>query len=387
LVAFLPVGFILDLLVWVAFFQYGLEVLRWSANGRTQAPEISFSVSDAIARYAMLLFVLIETVLMLLSYAYGPFAALGVGLVLMAAAPAMVIILALEEGMARALNPIAWLSLMARLGRTYFVLAGFFCLALLVQSVVAAGILKILPELLAAPLIFFVVNYLMIVNFHLIGWVIHEHADELGYSGHLEFQQTPADASSEDKTIDAARRRAASGDAAGAATLLRDELISAPNALALHEEYRHWVRTNEDNAELLQHGTRYIDVLMAQGKERRALEIVRECQQIDPAFALDDAAAITELAHTAADIGQAQLALGLVSGFHKRFRNHPDIARNYLLAAKLFAERMNKEMQARAMLQQIKIVLPNDPIVPQVDAYLAFLDKVAATKKPAPPDP
>jgi len=50
------------------------------------------------------------------------------------------------------------------------------------------------------------------------------------------------------------------------------------------------------------------------------------------------------------------------------------------------AERMNRELQARALLQQIRIVLPNDPLIPEVDAYLAFLDKLAATPaKPAPP--
>jgi hypothetical protein len=48
--------------------------------------------------------------------------------------------------------------------------------------------------------------------------------------------------------------------------------------------------------------------------------------------------------------------LNLLGGFHKRFRNHADIARNYLLAAKIMAERMNKEMQARALPEQIKIV-------------------------------
>ncbi len=47
---------------------------------------------------------------------------------------------------------------------------------------------------------------------------------------------------------------------------------------------------------------------------------------------------------------------------------------------------MNRELQARALLQQIRIVLPNDPLIPEVDAYLAFLDKLAATPaKPAQP--
>ena len=385
LVGFIPVlGIFLDLVVWAAFLKYAFEVLRWSANGHEDAPEISFTVSDSVSIYSVLLLVIIQVLIGLITLAWGLIAGFIVGLLFAVAIPAMVMILALDEGMGRALNPIAWLALAARLGKTYWVLAGFFIAAIFVQSVIGAMIESVLPALLATPLIYVVVNYLMIMNFHLIGWVIHEHADELGYSGHLQLQSTPENASGEEKTIDAARRRAAEGDVKGAVTLLREELMVHPGALALHEEYRHWLRSLEDKPELLLHGSKYIPELMVRDKDRRALEVVRECQALDPAFALDDANSITRLAQTAADIGQAQLALGLVSGFHKRFRNHPDIGTNYLLAAKLFAERMNKEMQARAMLQQIKVVMPNDPIIPKVDAYIAFLDQVAATAKQTP---
>src|SRR5581483_9584660 len=185
---------------------------------------------------------------------------------------------------------------------------------------------------------------------HLIGCVIHEHADELGYTGHLGLKDEVAQADATRKVLDAARSRAASGDAAGAAALLREELVAHPDALMLHDEYRHWLRKCEANAELVAHGKTFIPRLLAADQDRRAAEIARECLLLDPAFALD----------RAEDAGQTQLAVGLVGGFHKRFRNHPDIGRNYLLAAKLWAERMNREMQARALLQQVKLMLPND---------------------------
>lgn len=387
LVTLIPLGFILDLLVWAAFFKYAFEVLRWSANGHEQAPEISFTVSDWVGRYAVMLFVLAQVLLILLTLWFGIVTALVFGLLLTFALPAMVMILALDEGMLRALNPIAWLMLGARIGRQYFVLVGFFCAALFVQSVIAAAIAGVLPSFLTTPLVFCVVNYLMIANFHLIGWVIHLHADDLGYSGHLELHATRADAGTDERIIDAARGRAASGDPRGAITLLREELAAHADLLPLHEEFRHWLRHEEENVELVGHGKMYIPVLLAANQDRRAIDVTRECQRLDPAFALDQAEDVTRLAAAAADIGQTQVALGLLAGFHKRFRNHPDIGRNYLLAAKLWAERMNKQMQARAMLQQIKLTLPHDPIIAQVDAYLAFLDKLAATpaKSATPP--
>lgn len=390
LVSYLPgVGWFLDLLVWAAFFKYGFEVLRWSANGRDTPPEISLTVSDAIGTYAVLLLILVEVLLTLFDRWYGAYAALGMGIALMFAMPAMVMILALEEGPARALNPLAWLMLGARIGREYFVLVGFFCAALIVQSLFAAAIATQVPGFIAIVLAYLVVNYLMLANFHLIGGVIHDHREELGYAGHLELQDEVPHTDAARKILDAARGRTASGDVHGAIALLREELAAHPEMPLLHDEYRHWLRQDGDKAALAAHAKTYIPVLLAQDQERRAIDVVRESQVADPAFALDQPGDITRLAHAAAAVGQTQIALGLLAGFHKRFRNHADIGRNYLLAAKLWAERMNKEMQARAMLNQIKVMLPNDPVIPEVDAYLAFLDQLAATPaKPAvPPTP
>ncbi|MDR3388428.1 MAG: hypothetical protein P4L92_15375 [Rudaea sp.] len=370
---------VLDLFVWAAFFRYGFEVLRWTANGRDKAPEISLTVSDAIGGYAVLLLLLVEATIALIAAWYSPIAAAIVGLLATLAMPAMMMILALEEGAARALNPIAWLLIAERVGRPYFVLVGFFCAALIVQSVFAVAIASVLPGILVVPLMYLVVNYLMIANFHMIGQAIHDHRNELGYTGHLELSDEVPWTDPSRTMLDAARNRAASGDIRGAATLLREEILAHPHLLPLHDEYRHWLRADDDKGALVIHGKSHVPVLLAQNQEHRAIEVARECLTLDPTFALDDAGDTTRLAHAAAEAGQTRTALSLVAGFHKRFRNHPDIARNYMLAARLWAERMNKEMQARAMLQQIKLTLPDDAVIPQVDAYLAFLDKLAAT--------
>jgi len=379
LVVYVPVlGGILDLLIWVPLFKYAFEVLRWSANGKAEPPEIAYSVGDAVARYAVLLLVLVELLLFLVASTYGVAPALVVGILLMVAMPAMMMVLALDEGVARALNPVVWLLIGARIGGTYWILVGFFCAALIAQSVFASAISDAVPGFIAYPLVYAVVNYLMVANFHLIGNVIHEHRDALGYSGHLQLHEQPrADAAR--AIIDSARHAAAGGDAQAAANLLREELKAHPQSVTLHDEYRHWLQVLDAKAQLTPHGRSYIPVLLAQDRDRRAVEVARECQLLDPAFALEKAEDVTRLAKDVAEAGHAQLALSLLAGFHKRFRNHPDIGRNYLLAAKLLAEKLNKEMQARAMLNQIKVTLPNDPIVAQVDAYIAYLDKLAAT--------
>ena len=382
----LPLGFFLDLLVWAAFFKYAFEVLRWSANGRTQAPEISFTVSDAVSRYAMLLLVLAEVALMLLPLTWGSGYAIALALLLTLAMPAIVTILATDEDFYRAVNPVAWIALAIRLRGTYLVLVGAFVAAVFVQSAVAAALRQELPALAVTFLVYCLVNYLMLANFHLIGWVIHEHADELGYTGHIELQAKPAQEEGPDaRIIDSARRRAAAGEVEGAVSLLRDEIAVRPAAIALHEEYRHWLREANEPGELLANTRHFVPALLAQGRDHEALDAAREAYALDAGFALDKAEDVTRLGAAAAGAGQSQLALNVLSGFHKRFRNHADIARNYLLAARIMAERMNREMQARALLQQIKVVLPDDPLIPEVDAYLAFLDQLASTPPRAAP--
>lgn len=386
---------IIDLFIWAALFRYAFEVLRWTANGRETAPEVMLSVGDVVGGYAVLLLVLVEVAIALTAAWYSVGVAIGIGVMATFAMPAMMMILALEEGLARALNPLAWLMLCERIGRPYFFLVGFFCACVIVQSLFSATLAHPLPGTfgkflpgLGEGIVAFVVNYLLIVNFHLIGSVIHQHADELGYAGHLGLQDEVPWTDPSRKILDSARSRAAEGDTKGAAALLREEIDAHPELLPVHDEYRHWLGIDEDQATLVAHGKSYIPILVAQHQERRAVTVAHECFVMDPTFALAEARDTTRLAHAAAEMGQTQTALNLIAGFHKRFRNHPDIARNYLLAAKLWAERMNKEMQARAMLQQIKLTLPNDPAIPDVDAYLAYLDKIASTKVgPAPNKP
>jgi len=380
-------GGLLDLLVWAALFKYSFEVLRWSANGRDEAPEISFTVSDTIAIYTVLLLVAVNVVLILTTKFCGLLPGLILGLLLMAAAPAMVMILALEEGLARALNPLAWLQLGKRLGGQYLLLIAFFCATLVVQSVFGLALRAVLPGFIATFAIACVVDYLMIANFRLIGAVIFDYRDELGYAGHLELSEEMRAGDLGGPAIVAARNRAATGDAAGAAALLREELKAKPDVISMHVEYRHWLRECADRAELIAHGKRFVPLLLENDQDARAVDVARECQQLDSSFALASAEDITRVAAAAAQGGQTQVALGLLGGFHKRFRGHADVVGNYLLAAKLLAERMNKEMPARALLQQLKLDFPQDPRMGEVDTYIAFLDRLAAAKAPGPRSP
>jgi hypothetical protein len=87
---------------------------------------------------------------------------------------------------------------------------------------------------------------------------------------------------------------------------------------------------------------------------------------------------VGRLAQKAADMGQSEAALRFTSGFHKAFPKHKDIPRNYLLAAKLLAERFNQEAKATELLNGVKQLFPSHPMLPEIDAYLDFLTKLGS---------
>ena len=96
-----------------------------------------------------------------------------------------------------------------------------------------------------------------------------------------------------------------------------------------------------------------------------------------------DAEQISQLAQLAAKGGQPQVALRLLSGFHKRFPKSKEIPQNYLLVATLMHERMNQDEKARGLLMYLKANYPGDPLMPEIDARLEMIERMmAAAKKP-----
>lgn len=372
-------GMLIDFIAWAAFLKYAFEALRWSANGRDAAPELSFQVGESTGWFGVGVLVIGQLAVIGGAHFYGAGAGFAAGLVAAFAMPAIMMLIAVEDAALLALNPLSWLRIAGRLGAAYFVLVLFFALAVVAEIALAAALGAVLPRFIAVFTLHFAIGWLLLANFRLIGTLIHDRRDELGYAGDPLLRDEPQAADDTDAVIASARRRAATGDAAGAASLLLDELRTRPKALVLHSEYRRWLREAGDAATLAAHGKGYIPLLLDLGQDRLAIDIARESQQCDAGFALDEPADITRLASAAADVGQTQVALSLLDGFHERFRGHADSVRNLLLAAKLLAERMNKEAPARALLQEAKREFPGHPMIAEVDRYLEFLDRLDAS--------
>jgi len=377
----LILGFILNMIVWIALYKYAFQCLRDSANGRLEPPEIAFDIDDDLGRKQIFLQVFFILVAIALFFLIGPKAALTGLLVLGFFYPAATMALAMDESLPNALNPGTWLAILTRFGWPYLAVAALCFVIFLSQAYAQSFAASILPNFLATLVAAFVSNYAIVATFHLMGYLIYQYHDEVGYEPvqvAAPLRRVAADP--DQATLDEAAQLVQTGEPDKARERVAQQLRSHGGTEALHAQYRKLLALGEHRDEQLRHGREWISILLGQDRDRRAVDVARECIELDPAFQPNTPDEVSRIAQKALDSGNTQVAVKLVSGFHKRYPKHADIPKNYLLAAKLLAERMGKDAEARALLDQLTAAYPQHPLAGEIAAYRQFLDKLAPAR-------
>lgn len=382
LLGFLPLGWLLVLFVTVAMYRYAFECLRATANGFLQPPEIMQSEDNSLGwKQIRLMFIFLLLAVLgvrLLGPKLGTVLLVFLGLSL----PGATMTLAMEESLLDALNPGKWIAVFARIGWPYLAVVGLCLIVFASERYAAALVAHVLPFFLAVIAVGIISNYALVVTFHLMGYLIYQYHEAVGFVPEAPQLARPlAKPDPDQDLLDEAGALVRDGKPEDATSLLRGHLRGRGGTPAVHTQYRKLLRLAGNNDELLRHGHEYLNILLAQGKERLALELLRECQMIDPKFGPTDAEHVTQLAHLAAKSGQPQVALRLLSGFHKRFPKSKDIPQNYLLVATLMHERLNQDDKARALLLYLKANYSQDPLISEIDARLAMIERMMAAAK------
>ncbi len=381
LVGYLPglIGLIADLVVWVAVYKYAFECLRASADGRLTPPEGSVNVDDQTGWNQIWLQVVFIAMGIAGFLLLGPKGGIAVLLLLGLCWPAAVMSLAMDENLLHALNPATWFAVLTRLGWPYVAVVLLYFVFFASQLQAQSLALTILPGFLATILVSLISHYVIVATFHLMGYLIYQYHEEIGYEPSRAPLPLRNAATDPDQAIlDEAAGFVREGDTDAARECLAQHLRSRGGSEALHAQYRKLLAIGERREEQLRHGREWITLLLAQDKDRRAVEVARECIGLDPAFQPASPDENGRLAQKAVEMGTTQVALKLLSGFHKRHPKHRDIPQNYLLAAKLLAERMGKDTEARALLQHLSATYPDHPLAKDIASYRDFLDRLAA---------
>ncbi|KIQ24589.1 DUF4013 domain-containing protein [Xanthomonas campestris] len=333
----------------MATYTYAFDILRHSANGEHDAPRLGYNSFDsAVLRLILLAFALGIVIAAAGVIAGKPgltVAYLAVQLLL----PGMMIALAIDGSLRRALNPAVSIDMALRIGWPYLAAYG---LLYVIQGSGTAAIfvaLKYLPPVVRELTIVVASIWSLFASFHLMGYLVYQYHEELGYapSGGVALQREDPD----QRLLDEAEQFVRDGHSDEAFQALRGAVRSRAVSLAVHELYQRLLRQHHRNDELRDHTRQYINRLLQEKQERRALALQREALDTDPAFAPLLPEQATLLAERAKMAGQYQLATdGLLAaiGAWPRERMLPAWS---LDAGLLLAERFGRDDDARMVLQ------------------------------------
>jgi hypothetical protein len=353
------VGWAMDLIAWAAIYAYAFECLRRTADGYADPPELVMETDPRIA-WALIVLQVLGIFLALIAPILLGAPGLVLSVLLALALPAATMSLAYDGNLGLALNPMTWIEVMGRFGAPYFVLTGICLLTATLQWFARGALDGMLPRLLALPVSYFIANYATVLNFHLMGSLIHQHSERLGLEpGSLK--QTREMGYDADEMLLEDARTVESRDLAAATDLLTERLRGHGAPPSVHSEYRRLLRLGGRHPELLVHGQIWIAALVASGDLRRALGVAQECIDLDPDFLPDAPDTAGPLAERATQAGMPRLALKLSYGYLCAWPVDIEAPRFGLIAVRTLIE-LDESADARRLLGRIEETWPDHPL-------------------------
>lgn len=118
-----------------------------------------------------------------------------------------------------------------------------------------------------------------------MGYLIYQYHDVVSFEPTAsQLARLKAKPDPDQEPLDQVGALGREGEPEAATEMLRVHLRSRSGTDSVHTQYRKLLHPIDDQTALLRHGQEYCSILPAQDKHRLALDTLRECQTLDPAF-------------------------------------------------------------------------------------------------------
>lgn len=333
----------------MATYTYAFDILRHTADGQADAPRLGYNSFNSAVLRLILLAIALGIVIGAAAVVAGPFGLTIAYVATLLLLPGMLISLAIDGSLRRALNPAVSIDMAMRIGWPY--LAAYGLLYVIQGSGTAAAFIALtyLPPIVREATTLVASIWALFASFHLMGYLVYQYHEALGYTPNGGDVQERADP--DQRLLDEAEHHVREGHTDEAFQAVRGAVRSRAVSLAVHELYQRLLRQHRRSDELHEHTRHYINRLLQEKQERRALALQREALDSDPAFTPLLPEQATLLAERAKMAGQFQLATDGLLAAIAAWPRDPMLPSWSLDAGLMLAERFGRDDQARALLQ------------------------------------
>ncbi|VWX56506.1 conserved hypothetical protein [Burkholderiales bacterium 8X] len=160
----------------------------------------------------------------------------------------------------------------------------------------------------------------------------------------------------------------ADGDLRAALQVAYEERQAWPDDLSAHRRYhRVLLLMPGQAATLVDHGRRFVDLLLRRDRPGEALRVFKACRVKDPAFHLERASGMLTLCRTQWRSGDAKATLALLAGFDRHYPGDPLIPQAYELAARVLVQGLGRRDMVKPILRTLQKRYPDSPEAREVE--------------------
>ncbi|MGZ5038728.1 MAG: hypothetical protein ACXWG1_18100 [Usitatibacter sp.] len=385
---FLPFGPVLAGFVWLAFFAYCFGILERTARGHLVAAEVYMNDRTDKDRRPILqvvIFIIFILIVVLAAGFLGKVAGQVTLFLVSLVIPASIMVLALEERLGAALNPVRLLSTMSGIGLPYLALCAFLFLLLESSMYLAVLLAKVLPGWVSGILAGVVSMYFMVSMYYLMGYVLYQNHHELGVDVQVDtamaqhnLQKAGAGAKAAPDVLGPETRGlVADGKLEEAAARIEDNLRRQWDNNKLHDQYQKLLLLQGVPKAIAKHVNEYVPKLMREKKAARAVEVYEAARKVVPDLLIADSTIVLPLATQACELRREATAFELLKGFDKRFPQSADIPGVYMLAGKILLEKHGDYLMARKIFEHLAKKFPQHPLAVEATRLAQVAEKMA----------
>lgn len=362
LAALMPFLWILSLIMYLfavgSLMKYSFTCLERTAMGEMKAPDVMDAYSGGIK--LLLQLVLITVVLtVIVGFAfYYLGAALGglSGFIAIFSYPAILIRFAQTENMLEAMNPFAAIALMAAIGLPYGLLIVFMLIMMTSVGVLHEWIGTLFPAV-SYLLQSIISNYYTVVMFHLMGYMLFQYQEQLGYSARSDEDDDMPHRSEQERLAAKIDVMLKEGDYEQVVKLYYHAFKQYPNESVFFEKFFDLLYVCKKTALMADYGLTYLEFLNRRKRFDKLTPTFKQILFVVPDYLPDSPVMRVQLATLLKQQGDVKLAVKLLNGMHKLYPEFSGLPDAYHLLADTLAEIPDMQAQAdkcRQMVVQLK---------------------------------
>lgn len=241
------------------------------------------------------------------------------------------------------------------IGVDYLLAALFLFVAMLAVAILASIVYDLLPNLVAFPLAVMVIGWFVYAGAHLLGYLLCQHREKLGYASALQDESGARQRRA--RRPEEERRQAVwlrEGRYEKVVSSYKTKLEKQGGSLSLNEQYEKMLAALQRQDELLEHATHFVELLLKNQQEYRVMELVKRYRKLDAGFRPATVQGTWDVAKLLAENGDAKNAVNLLLDLHKRAPTWPGLAEAYLFVARLLKKEFNLDNKANQYIRFVE---------------------------------